>query len=244
VYTFLCRKPDWEIRNVITKRRIRDKADTAGKEERRMKMKRSLLVLVAFAAASHASPLIVPTLTVLGANAADGLGFDAGGPAFTVAGNLLGTDTLSLMVSGTVDLAGGGFTANAAGIVTAPATTNTGVHPGQTTPNSGNALLNYGALLIGNSTLGFFQVFPSSAAFGLGSGSPPTTLVLTNRTLANIGFTAGLSNGTILELRVSDTNSGDNSGQFLVTQSSVPEPATFGLLSLGLGMMLSLRRRT
>jgi len=209
-----------------------------------MKMKRSLLVLVAFAAASHASPLIVPTLTVLGANAADGVGFDAGGPAFTVAGNLLGTDTLSLMVSGTVDLAGGGFTANAAGIVTAPATTNTGVHPGQTTPNSGNALLNYGALLIGNSTLGFFQVFPSSAAFGLGSGSPPTTLVLTNRTLANIGFTAGLSNGTILELRVSDTNSGDNSGQFLVTQSSVPEPATFGLLSLGLGMMLSLRRRT
>jgi hypothetical protein len=29
-----------------------------------------------------------------------------------------------------VDLAGGAFTANAAGIITAPATTNTGAHPG------------------------------------------------------------------------------------------------------------------
>jgi hypothetical protein len=207
-------------------------------------MKRCLLILVVFSAALYATPLIVPNLTVLGTNAADGLGFDAGGPTFTVIGNLLGTDTLSLTVSGTVDLASGGFTANAAGVITAPATTNTGAHPGQTTPNSGNTLLNYAALLIGNSTLGFFQVFPSSAAFGLGSGSPPTTLVLTNRTLADIGFAAGLSNGTMLELRVSDINAGDNSGQFQVTQSSVPEPATFGLLGLGLGVILSLRRRT
>ena len=87
-------------------------------------------------------------------------------------------------------------------------------------------------------------MFPSSAAFGLGSASPPTTLILTNRMLADIGFATGLSNGTILELRVSDINSGDNSGQFLVTQSSVPEPATFGLFSLGLaGVILARRRR-
>jgi len=171
-------------------------------------------------------------VTVLGTNAADAVGFDNGGPTFTVSGNFLGTDTLSLTVNGTVDLANGAFTSNAAGIIVSPATTNTGNHPGQTAPNSGNPSLNYAALLIGNSTLGFFQVFPSSAAFGLGSSNPPTALTLTDRTLANIGFTSGLSNGTVLELRISDINFSDNSGAFQVSQGTVPEPGAFGLLGL------------
>jgi hypothetical protein len=55
-------------------------------------------------------------LTVLGTNSADGLAFDNGGPTFIVNGNLLDADTLSLMVNGSVDLANGSFTANAAGI--------------------------------------------------------------------------------------------------------------------------------
>lgn len=203
-------------------------------------MKR-LLLLMTTSVASFASPLLIPNLTVLGTNSADGVGFDAGGPTFTVVGNFLPTDTFSLTVSGTVDLAGGGFTANAAGIITGPATTNTGGHPGQTSPNADNASLAYAALLIGNSTLGFHQVFPSSSAYGLGSSTPPTTLVLPATTLAALGFTSGLSNGTILEFRVSDINSGDNSGSFSLTQT--PEPATFSLLALGLGGAAFMRRR-
>ena len=127
-------------------------------------MKRWLPCLFAATALLRADALLVPNLTVLGINSADGPGFDNGGPSFTVGSNLLGTDTLSLMVSGTVDLANGRFTANAAGIIVSPGTTNTGNHPGQVAPNSGNLALNYAALLIGNSTLGFFQVFPSCAA--------------------------------------------------------------------------------
>jgi hypothetical protein len=151
-------------------------------------MKRWLLGLVIPAALLHADALLVPNLTVLGTNSADGVGFDNGGPSFIVGQNLLGTDTLSLTVSGTVDLDLGNFTANAAGIIVSPATTNTGNHPGEVTPNAGNPALNYAALLIGNSTLGFFQVFPSSAEFGLGDATPPTTLTLTDRTLAGHRF--------------------------------------------------------
>ncbi len=188
------------------------------------------------AALLHADTLLVPSLTVLGTNSADGVGFDNGGPSFTVNGNFLGTDTLSLMVSGTVDLAGGDFTANAAGIITGPSTTNTGNHPGETSPNVDNPSLNYAALLIGNSTLGFFQVFPSSADFGLGNPTPSTSLTLTDRSLSDIGFGSGLSNGTMLEFRVSDINFIDNSGAFNVTQiSQVPEPGNITLL-LGLTM--------
>jgi hypothetical protein len=195
-------------------------------------MKRWLPCLLAATALLRADALLVPNVTVLGTNSADGMGFDNGGPSFTVGSNLLGTDTLSLMVSGTVDLASGQFTANAAGIIIGPDPTNTGNHPGEVAPNSGNPALNYAALLIGNGTLGFFQVFPSSADFGLGNASPPSTLTLTDRTLADIGFVGGLTSGTVLEFRVSDINFGDNSGAFDITQGAVPEPGTTMLLVL------------
>lgn len=205
-------------------------------------MKRFLLCLVASTALLSANSLLIPSVTVLGTNSADGTGFDNGGPDFTVAGNFLSTDTVSITVSGTVDLASGDFTANAAGIIVSPSTTNTGNHPGEVTPNSGNPSLNYAALLIGNSTLGFFQLFPSSAEFGLGDATPPTTLTLVDRTLGDIGFTSGLSSGTVLELRVSDINFADNSGAFNLSQ--VPEPATIGLLGLALCAVFGRRRKT
>jgi hypothetical protein len=204
-------------------------------------MKRYLVCFLASAALLSADSLLIPSVTVLGTNSADGTGFDNGGPDFTVVGNFSGTDTVSLTASGTVDLANGDFTANAAGIIVSPSTTNTGNHPGEVTANSGNPSVNYAALLIGNSTLGFFQLFPSSAEFGLGDSTPPTTLTLTDRTLADIGFTSGLTNGTVLELRVSDINAFDNSGAFNISQ--VPEPATIGLLGLCLCIVFGRRRR-
>ena len=93
-------------------------------------MKRALFCFLAAVTLLRADALLVPNLTVLGTNSSDGLAFDNGGPTFTVSGNLLGTDTLSLMVNGTVDLANGHFTANAAGIIIGPDPTNTGDHPG------------------------------------------------------------------------------------------------------------------
>lgn len=204
-------------------------------------MKRFLVCFLASAALLCANSLLIPSVTVLGTNSADGTGFDNGGPDFTVVGNFLSTDTVSLTVSGTVDLAGGDFTANAAGIIVSPSITNTGNTPGETAANSGNPALNYAALLIGNSTLGFFQLFPSSTEFGLGSSTPPTTLTLTDRTLGDIGFTSGLSNGTVLELRVSDINAYDNSGAFNLSQ--VPEPGTIVLLGFALCVVFSRGRK-
>lgn len=204
-------------------------------------MKRFLVCFLASAALLCANSLLIPSVTVLGTNSADGTGFDNGGPDFTVVGNFLSTDTVSLTVSGTVDLASGDFTANAAGIIVSPSITNTGNTPGETAANSGNPALNYAALLIGNSTLGFFQLFPSSTEFGLGSSTPPTTLTLTDRTLGDIGFTSGLSNGTVLELRVSDINAYDNSGAFNLSQ--VPEPGTIVLLGFALCVVFSRGRK-
>jgi len=204
-------------------------------------LKRFLVCFLASAALLCANSLLIPSVTVLGTNSADGTGFDNGGPDFTVVGNFLSTDTVSLTVSGTVDLASGDFTANAAGIIVSPSITNTGNTPGETAANSGNPALNYAALLIGNSTLGFFQLFPSSTEFGLGSSTPPTTLTLTDRTLGDIGFTSGLSNGTVLELRVSDINAYDNSGAFNLSQ--VPEPGTIVLLGFALCVVFSRGRK-
>lgn len=185
--------------------------------------------------ALNAATLSFPATTVLGTNVFSG-------PQFTVSGNFVPSDTLSVTAAGTVDLASGLFTANAAGIIVSPATTNTGGHPGQVTANGAT---NFASLLIGNATLGFRQVFASSAAFGLGNPTPPTTISETVPLSAIFGGGfVGLSNGTILEFRISDINTGDNSGAFRVTQGegAVPEPSTWALLGGGI-VLIWIRRR-
>jgi hypothetical protein len=152
------------------------------------------------------------------------------GPTFTVNGDYLGTDTISLNVSGTVNLNDAtptGYTTNAAGVLTQLGTLG----------SQGSAVVNpatgfdYGALLLGNSTLGFKQLFPASAANGLGSSSTPTDLSLSNVALSTLFGSQGLANGTVLQFLVSDSNTTSNSGAFTVRGSidgatSVPEPFT------------------
>jgi len=128
---------------------------------------------------------------------------------------------------------------NAAGIITQ--TTQPGFSVGQTTPVGSGATRPgqpSGSLLIGNSTLGFFPLFSANAANGLGSANPPTNLSLSGVPLSsiftNVGFT-GIANGTVLQFRINDINSFDNSGQFVITSTpaSTPEPSTI----LGLGLL-------
>ena len=193
----------------------------------------SLLLLLPVAFGAQLS--FPGTLTVLGTDYLNGVT----GPTFVVNGNYVGTDTITLTADGTVDLANGSFTANAAGVVISPNPTNTGATPGQVTLSGG---IPYAALLLGNGSLGFFPVFPANAANGLGSLTPPTTLTLINAPLSSIfGAGVNIANGTVLQFRINDINSLDNSGAFRV--SAVPEPSSMLLMGAGLLSVVAFRRK-
>ena len=80
------------------------------------------------------------------------------GPTLTLTSNVFPTDLLTLSASGQVFLAGGNtYGTNAAGVVTTAGTTGVG----------GTGLFgayNFGSLLLGNSTVGFYQLFPANAS--------------------------------------------------------------------------------
>ncbi len=177
-------------------------------------------------APAAAQPLQIPVTSVLGTNV-------FGGPSFTVPTALGGTATLSLTVAGGVSVQSSGqWGTNAAGVIVVPGTSGVG-QTGMFTNEFGT--FNFGALLIGNTTLGFRQLFAATAANGLGSAAPPTTLTLTDVPLSSI-FGGGLQAGTVLELRVADFNTFDNGGSFTLSQPStvIPEPSTHALLAAGL----------
>jgi hypothetical protein len=202
-------------------------------------MKKTFLfafVSMALCAGSRAAELDFPTSTVLGTQVIN----ISAGPTFTVSGNYTASDTIDATVSGTVDLDSGDYTANAAGVLVAPPTSNTGSHPGQVTISEG---FPYAALLIGNSTLGFFPLFPADVADGLGDSTPPTNLSV-DETLGSIfGPTVTIGNGTVLEFEVNDIDNFNNSGAFTVS-SGVPDAgATVALLGLSLCGLGTLRRR-
>jgi hypothetical protein len=165
------------------------------------------------------------------------------GPSITVVGNFDDTDTLSLRADGLVDLASGNFTANAAGVIVSPAVTNTGDNPGEVTLSGP---FPYASLLIGNAALGFSPLFPADASAGFGSPTPPNFVEISNRSLGDI-FGAGvmIANGDMLEFRVHDINTSDNSGFYELTQgvSPIPEPMTGLTLALGLAAALFVSRR-
>ena len=179
----------------------------------------------------NAASLIIPSTTVDGFDSVDGSNVLITGPSFTVTNNFLPTDTISLNVSGTIDLANnvsGGYITNAAGILVQPSSIG-GKSIGTVLPHGSTY---YGALSLGNSTLGFHQLFVTNTANGLGNTTnPPTNLSFTNTSLASI-FGSGLTSGTVLQFQIEDTDTGNNSGAYVVNGSinsastAVPEPFT------------------
>jgi len=185
--------------------------------------------------------IVIPTTIVPGT--AD---FDTG-PSFAVSGNFGADDTINAQALGTVDLAGGQFTANAAGVITGTGTTNTGNHAGEVAL-AGNGLP-FASLLIGNSSLGFRALSPADASAGLGSSTPPTSLSASNVRLGDLfgpSFT-GITDGTVLQLVINDTAGlyFDNSGSFVVSTTPTitditPEPPSLVPSGMGLIAVLGL----
>ncbi len=192
------------------------------------------------AAMGQAAVLSIPDTTVSATDVFSG-------PSFTVSGSFGSSDIVNVRGIGTIDLDYGDFTADAAGIIVFPSTTNTGNHPGEIALGPGG--FPYASVLIGNGTLGFFPLFPADASTGLGSSTPPTTVTALNRTLGSIFGSnfAGLSNGAVLQLRINDINTAGNLRAFQIStvQAVVPEPGTVALLLAGglTGASLLLRRR-
>jgi hypothetical protein len=179
-----------------------------------------------------AATLTIPSpITVLGTDVFTG-------PTFTLTSDYSATDILSFSVSGIVYLQPGStFGTNAAGVVVVAGSTGVG----GALPNAGGT---YGSLLLGGGSLPFVQLIAASAATGLGSANPPTEFAFSD-TLGNI-FGSGLTAGTELEFRISDINTGDNSGQFALTPpdiDGVPEPGTWALMLGGLAAMSATRYR-
>ncbi len=207
-----------------------------------------VIVLGLAASPGSASILLIPDAVVSSTD-------NFTGPSFTVSGNYTATDIVNVAGIGTIDLSYGNYTANAAGVVVGPATTNVGTHPGLTFINANNGIP-YAAILIGNSALGYHALFTADASSGLGAapGSVPTTVYSLGRTLGSIfGSGVVIADGTVLSLLVNDAgNFADNSGSLVVrtvqparvepSPVAAPEPSTLALGALGALGGLALKR--
>jgi hypothetical protein len=103
---------------------------------------------------------------------------------------------------------------------------------------------NFGALLMEITGEGAVQIFPADAANGLGSSSPPASLVLPATSLSALGFPAFSVVDPTITFVVADTNYTDNGRQFILTQGSVPEPSVTWLIGGGLAALALARRFT
>ena len=173
---------------------------------------------------------------------------------FTVVTALGINDTISVEGIGMVELARYNgvdrYSVNAAGVVVQPATTHLNTHPGSVTANSQNGFP-YGAVLIGNSSLGYHPLFIADASTGLGgaAGFIPTD-IFSYHTIGEI-FGKNIAAGTQLSLQlvVNDSNYGDNVGSFTVKSftpngPNVPDAGTtLSLLGVGLIGLAGLRRK-
>ncbi|HEX4459891.1 MAG TPA: PEP-CTERM sorting domain-containing protein [Polyangia bacterium] len=168
----------------------------------------------------------------------------ATGTTFTLSGTLTGDDTLGLTAEGLSCLQGAGtYCTNAAGVVVIAGSQPVG-------GSSANGGTTFGALLLTIGGVGTEQLFPTNAANGAGSASPSDTLSLAAQRLTDLGFGSFSITDPVLTFTVSDTNRSDNAGSLTITpdavaDATVPEPASVGLLALGvLGAAFARRRRS
>ena len=172
------------------------------------------------------------------------------GVSFVYSGTLTQADTIAFtQIGGTnnnpcLQGSGTGYCTNGAGVVTVAGTTAVGGTSTFTGGFNGTfGTWNFGALIMEVSGEGAVQVFPADAANGLGSSSPPTSLVLPATSLSALGFGSFSVVDPKITFVVADTNYADNGRQFILNQGSVPEPAVSWLIGAGLAALALVRRR-
>lgn len=197
----------------------------------------SLLVLAAASGSANSISLPGGTLAVPGISTT--------GTSFVYSGTLTQSDTLSLVESNFPCLqAGSAYCTNGAGVVTVAGTTGVGgTSTFSGTFNGTASTWNFGSLLLEISGEGAVQLFPANAADGLGSSSPPGSLTLSSTSLASLGLPSFSVANPTLTFIVADTIYSDNSGQFTLTQTAVPEPSTSFLMALTLLGLAAVARR-
>jgi hypothetical protein len=198
----------------------------------------SLLSLVLVSAVTtYAGTISIPSTTVNGTDVFSG-------PTLTLTSQVAPTDTLTLTATGQVFLQGNGlFGTNPAGVLTTAGSSPVGA-------SLANGSTSFGSLLFGNSTFGFVQIFLTNAANGLGSPTPPSSLTVTALSFSSLGFNSTMPAGTVLEFRISDTNTVDNFGSFTASGSintasvsGVPEPSSVSMIFIGLAALGGFRYR-
>ena len=198
-------------------------------------MSKTFIWLAAFiTGTSFAASVQLPggTLTVPGTSAT--------GASFTYSGTLTQADTIALVQAGNpcLQTAGTGYCVNGAGVLTVAATAGPTPVGGSSSFSGPSGVIpagtwTYGALLMTISGVGTVQLFPTSAANGLGSATPPASLTLPATTLAGLGFgTFSQANPTITFI-VADTFFGDNGAQFVLSQAQPPLPSSAAIPTLG-----------
>jgi len=168
------------------------------------------------------------------------------GPTWSV-NDLTPSTQLNIEASGFFDLINSSnrFPTNAAGVLIQPTVYFGGTAVGSTVAASGATLgggTPFGALLLGNASIGFVQVFPNVPGNGLGSSTPPTNLSTQVAWGTLFPSVSAPFTGT-LQWRVNDSSPSDNPNvetmqveAFISSPNTapIPTPALLpGLIGMG-----------
>ncbi len=196
---------------------------------------RTLFSLVFLSTGAFAQSIVLPSTLTVQAISTTGTGF-------TYSGTLTQAATINLTAAGAAcEQAGSVYCTNASGVLTVAGSSPVGAATSFTGSIGGfTGTFNYGSLVMTISGVGSVQLFAANAADGLGSGAPPSSLVLPATSLSALGFSNfSVANPTIT-FTVADTLYTDNSGSFSVSSggssgpSPTPAPGTIVLVIVGL----------